>query len=695
MSFQRLKGVHALARDFSPAYQSAGNLVGKVGGGAAVGALSGGISNYAAEGDLDHALRGALTGSMMGAATGGLLRNANPLFGLAATAAVPATLAQVKDRPTVSKMFRPESTDSIRNLYSEERAFTEGSPEWNAYYAANPDRYSARYGQQPAVASEKVSAFQSDVSGPGSAIDLDYYRLHKELREKGYSRQEREEILRNDFGTQLKDMARGAGYGLTGGALGGLAGYGLGKGLGVEDTRLLGNIAALGGAGGLTLGGLLANKDIYDLDQQAIEDAENLGVKQANAKLTALQGLGLLGAGLGVGAGGALLLGDSEEDYQEDFVGRLDEEDEYQRQADMGLISDAEYTAYLIGKKRAGELAMPEHRYAVTTTLDRLKKEASMTLNDIAAMEAMSGTNVGRTQTKVGMIIDSNGVYTLYDDTGKYTYGDFTKLSEAQEHAEKVAKYYATEGGDVMKKRWFRPDKVMQSWSAGGTSGSWQGGGTGYNRFTDTKRRFRFGIGNFDAASQQAQTNARTLGTAQTNAALQQENAALQSQQAKNVNRGDKATQHIKDQARNWKAQAQTAQQELSTARDTAKTTAKELQTATKEREALAKSLKNWKRGAGWTGAALGLGALGYGAYNYFKGTPKEKTFAQHAAQTADDTVKALQPYQKYLPMAQQFINTANQAGQAVGNTAFNPYSAQGGQYQNMPTYGQSYRGGY
>lgn len=450
--------------------QAALNLAKGTGGGAALGGVTGGVSNYLAGGDLDHAISGAVSGALLGGAGGALMRNSNRLAQVAVAGGVPALLAQVKDRPMVSEYYAPKHTDALSRLYSEERSFKENTPEWEEYYRANPDRYEARYGKQAAVASEKVSAFQSDVSGPGSAIDLDYYRLHKELREKGYSRQEREKLLRNDFATQLKDMARGAGYGLTGGALGGLAGYGLGKGLGVEDTRLLANIAAIGGAGGLTLGGLLATKDIYDLDQQAIEDAENLGIKQANAKLTALQGLGLLGVGLGVGAGGALLLGDSEEDYQEDFVNRLDEEDEYQRKADMGIISDAEYTAYLIGKKRAGELAMPEHRYAVTTTLDNLKKEASMTLDDISTMESMSGTTVGRVFTKVGTIIDAGGKYTLYDQSGKNIYGEFTKLSEAQEYAEKIAEtYYDQNSGQVLQKRLFGRDRVLASATGGNT----------------------------------------------------------------------------------------------------------------------------------------------------------------------------------------------------------------------------------
>lgn len=727
MPFQKAKDLYALAKA-SPGYQNmlnsvrsarrtAGEVGGQVGGGAAVGALSGGVSNYLAEGDMDHALSGAFTGAMIGGVGGRVLRNANPLAQLAVIGGVPAALAQVKDRSAVANLYKPKSTDMISGLYSAERAFEENSPEWQQYYEENPEAYMARYGQQ------KAAAFETDVSGPGSAVDLDYYRLHKELREKGYTRQEREKILRNDFGTQLKDMARGAGYGIGGGALGALAGYGLSNALDIDDIRLKGNITAMAGAAGLGLGGLLAKRDIYNLDQEAIEDAENLDVKkEANWKMQALAGAGLLGAGT---LGGALLTGES----KEDFVDRLDREQEIQTLRDMGQISDAQYNNWLIERRDEGELALPEDRYDIATPLSRVDsfKEASMSLNDITAMEAMSGVNVGRTRTKVGMIIDSNGVYTLYDESGKYTYGDFTKLSEAQEHAEKVAKYYA-EGDKIMRRRWFGLRGPQQIATVG------EGGQMTFNRGVQNVGAYKDqmnsrGFGNrrhyagFDRAAESATANVKkttdafqkgvTQGAANANPQLAETARARQqqivhhrrqlgdlrgqnAQMARDSTRSQQAAaEELKRTQQAAAAELQATQQRGAQGIQAAQAEGKRgVQAAQAERDAVAKSLKNWKRGTGIAGTALAAGAAGYGLYNWWN-QKKDPTFAQRAAGVAKDTISALKPYQKDLGMINQFAQTAMNVGKAAGTTAYNPYSAQGAQYQQMPRYGGGYGGGY
>jgi len=679
----------------------------QVGGGAAIGGLSGGVSNYLAEGDLDHALRGAVTGAMIGGVGGRVLRNANPLAQLAVIGGVPAALAQVKDRPSISKMYRPESTDMISGLYSAERAFEENSPEWQQYYEQNPEAYLARYGQQ------KAAAFETDVAGPGSAVDLDYYRLHKELREKGYTRQEREKILRNDFGTQLKDMARGAGYGLGGGALGALAGYGLSNALDIDDIRLKGNISAMGGTAGLVLGGLLAKKDIYDMDQEAIEAAENLDVKkEANWKMQALAGAGLLGAGT---LGGALLTGESKEDFAE----RLDKEQEIQTLRDIGQISDAQYNNWLIERRDDGELALPEGRYNIATPLSRVDsfKEASMSLNDIAAMEAMSGVNVGRTRTKVGMIIDSNGVYTLYDESGKYTYGDFTKLSEAQDHAEKVAKYYTefnpnTNQYREMRKGWMpfsRGKEVHYSQTAQGKGWSRRGKANDMARMKSNAQRASMQNQLLQSKPHAAGVAEGVAKTTNANSQLAQQNQQLRQTAAQRHQQvvhhrtqlGDLRTQNaqmVRDSAKAEQAAAaelKAAQQRGAQATQQAHAEGqKAVKTVQAEKDMVAKSLKNWKRGTGVAGLALGAGAAGYGLYNWWN-QKKDPTFAQRAAGVAKDTISALKPYQKDLGMINQFAQTAMNVGKAAGTTAYNPYSAQGAQYQQMPGYGQGYGGGY
>ena len=596
MPFQRLKGVHALAKDFSPAYQqgvrnlrsiqdstrAAREYGAQVGGGASVGALSGGISNYLAEGDMDHALRGALTGGIIGGVGGRLTRNANPLTRLAVTGGVPAVLAQIKDRPGVSRLFRPEHTDSISSLYSEQRAFEEESPEWQEYYAANPDRYDARYNQQ----------------------------------------------------------------------------------------------------------------------------------KSANWKTQALVGTGLLGAGT---LGGALLAGES----KEDFANRLDAEDAMIDSIDMGMASEEDLANFLISKRDAGELAMPEDRYFITTSLDKVK-EASMSLNDIATMEAMSGVNVGRTRTKVGMIIDSNGVYTLYDESGKYTYGEFTKLSEAQDLAEKVAQYYTqwnelNNSYDTMRKGrmpWskgtvVKPGDLGRGWSQGGKAKDFakmtaaQDVTKGYNashQAATTQAGYGRGYASGKDVGSQQQAFKNTTAT---------QNALKTEQQLAQSNR---RAQHIADQAKNWKTQAQTHQQTIHqnqqahqnamkqqqaaaqrTQQQAAAQAEQQLAAQTKKTTDATKSLAKWKKGTGIAGLTLGLGAAAYGAYNYFN---KPKSWTDRATGALNDAVGTMSDYQKYLPMANQFANTAMNVGGAA-NTAFNPYTARGGQYQQMPTYGRGYNRGY
>lgn len=135
------------------------------GGGAMAGALGGGISNALYGGDMDHAIRGAVVGSVMGAVPGLALRNSNLALRLGVAGAIPAALAAQKDRPLLQKLFSPGHDDMLSNLYSAERAFQEGSPEWNAYYQNNPDAYSARYEKKAAAMSLDDIALMEEVSG--------------------------------------------------------------------------------------------------------------------------------------------------------------------------------------------------------------------------------------------------------------------------------------------------------------------------------------------------------------------------------------------------------------------------------------------------------------------------------------------------------------------------------------------------
>lgn len=591
MPFQRLKGVHALAKDFSPSYQAglrrlqdtnlaARQFGSQVGGGAAIGGLSGGISNYLAEGDMDHALRGALTGAMIGGVGGRVMRNANPLATLAVTGGIPAALAQIKDRPGISRLFRPESTDSISSLYSEERAFKEGTPEWNEYYAANPDRYDARYGQQ----------------------------------------------------------------------------------------------------------------------------------KSANWKTKALVGAGLLGGGA---LGGALLTGES----KEDFANRLDAEDEMLDKIDMGLASEEELADFLISKRDAGELAMPEDRYFITTSLDKVK-EASMSLNDVAVMEAMSGVNVGRTRTKVGMIIDSNGVYTLYDESGKYTYGDFTKLSEAQEHAEKVAKFQTqwnptTNQYDTVRKGFFGLGKaqIVDPDSYQSRKFTTTGKIKDFERMQDAakitdQRNLSHRVATTHAGYGRGYDFGKQVGQAQAQSQMGAATEQAQNQAAKAKNVQQRAMHQAKRHRAMYKqtkatlqaereahqAAMQQQQQAAERARQQAAQKAEaQLAAQTKKTTDATKSLARWKRGTGIAGLTLGLGAAAYGAYNYFN---KPKSWTERATGALDEAVGTMSNYKQYLPMANQFANTLTNVGGAA-NAAFNPYSARGGRYQQMPTYNSGYGGGY
>lgn len=134
-------------------------------GGSIAGALGGGISNALYGGDMDHAIRGAVVGSVMGAVPGLALRNSNLALRLGVAGAIPAALAAQKDRPILQKLFSPGHEDMLSNLYSADRAFQEGSPEWNAYYQNNPDAYKARYEKQAASMSLEDIALMEEMSG--------------------------------------------------------------------------------------------------------------------------------------------------------------------------------------------------------------------------------------------------------------------------------------------------------------------------------------------------------------------------------------------------------------------------------------------------------------------------------------------------------------------------------------------------
>ena len=175
---------------------------------------------------------------------------------------------------------------------------------------------------------EKGAAFDPTIGGGGNNFDLDYYRLHDELRRKGYSRREREKLLRNDFGTQLKDLGVGAGYTLGGLATGGALAGGLAHLAGADKANALA-VAHLGALAGGIGGGLLGAKRVYDLDQDAIEAAETMAEKKANWQAVKTLGSGLKGVVKGQGntVGEAFRVGTKNVNFQgmgfRDTVGEI------------------------------------------------------------------------------------------------------------------------------------------------------------------------------------------------------------------------------------------------------------------------------------------------------------------------------------------------------------------------------------
>lgn len=293
------------------------------------------------------------------------------------------------------------------------------------------------------------------------------------------------------------------------------------------------------------------------------------------------------------------------------------------------------------------------------------KTAASMTLDDIALMEEMSGESVGRTHTKVGTIVDSNGRYTLYDKSGNYTYGSFDKLSEAVAASEKVAML-------------FRRGRMVTD-AAQGTV-VYQPGGFGWRRGVGEV------VGTMDDSGKLVATDKyhQTVRGAGNRAAYTSAGDKLRREMetARQAPKGGPAYQQQQQTLKNTQGQLKSTQGQLQTSQGQLQTTQGELSAAQKELEAAQKTNKMWGRAAkGLTGAAA-LAGLGYLGYQYFKPdswTDRLSNAASGAVNTAS----------KYMPYAQQAMSAMNQGGGGfMGYSANNNY----GQYQQMPQqYGRRY----
>jgi hypothetical protein len=293
------------------------------------------------------------------------------------------------------------------------------------------------------------------------------------------------------------------------------------------------------------------------------------------------------------------------------------------------------------------------------------KTAAAMTLDDIALMEEMSGQVVGRTRTKVGTVVDSNGVYTLYDNTGDYTYGEFTKLSEALYYAEKLAQFslgdaYANNPGNIPQGQnyasdWSHKQDILDK--RGRTVGTANVGGSGTTSSVvlDEAKKKPF----WRSAESWRRRGSELEQFAQ--------------EQAKRMSYTDdavKITQRGAPQALPGKAPVPTT------------VTAPTAKVPTPAPAAPVKApLSGGAKALRYGGGALGLAGLGYLGYQYFKPEDSWTDRAQDALSSAAGTA------QKYLPYAQQAMG-ALQGGNLMGYSA-NPG---GGQYQNVPQYPQQYR---
>jgi hypothetical protein len=253
------------------------------------------------------------------------------------------------------------------------------------------------------------------------------------------------------------------------------------------------------------------------------------------------------------------------------------------------------------------------------------KQAASMSLDDIAYMEEMSGSVVGRTRTKVGTIVDSNGKYTLYDDTGKYTYGDFTKLSSAIEHSEKVA-------------AWWKDKYTTTSDSIRRQKGGWLGRGNSevVGKLVDGKV--------INQGSHNLHNTSGYMGAA------------------------DKLT--------NQAGKTQALQQELAQSQTLQKTTQAELAAAQQEATKATQRAARYGKVMKGVGAVGVLGGLGYLGYQYFK----PDSWQDRMSNAASSAVKKTQ---QYMPHISGALNAYNQSGGAgmMGYAA----NQGAGQYQQIP----------
>lgn len=356
-----------------------------------------------------------------------------------------------------------------------------------------------------------------------------------------------------------------------------------------------------------------------------------------------------------------------------------------------------------------------QNKYASEAPPSGQKKKASMSLDDLAIMEKVSGHTLGRLTLDNGcVVVEDQGRYTTYDKTGAYTYGTFDTLEGAKTAAFFGSRYEHVGGGDIVRRRLFRGPEMLTNFAD--MSQEQRRGLLSGNRSARRAAEQAAQRSNYSSApSRSAAAPAANMPPAQPAApvrpappvqpvppappappvqppqappaqkatggsALAQkqmyENQLLQQEQ-RHRQQMNEATRNASQRARS-RAQQQTNDAtrraaEKARARMGAQH-AKEVQALNQERAALQKSLGRYRMAGG-----LGLGALGLAGAAYLgnkllgSSDEPQDTYSDYIAQAGSYVNQAM-------PYVNQAVGAAQQMGYLGGGAQ--------GAYQQMPAYG-------
>jgi len=337
-----------------------------------------------------------------------------------------------------------------------------------------------------------------------------------------------------------------------------------------------------------------------------------------------------------------------------------------------------------------------QNKYASEAPPSSQKKKASMSLNDLAIMEKVSGHTLGRLTLDNGcVVVEDQGRYTTYDKTGAYTYGTFDTLEGAKTAAMSFNQYSMADSGTgrVARRGFFGlgPAEYTNINNMSGRERARMVGSRSGNRI------YKDFMGRQNNAP--TATSTRPAAPAQPAAPVQQPVQPQQQAPARQQSRGpSRRTQRQNTAVRDATAETRarlkdqyTAQQQEALAKQEAaykrrmalaerKAAEREAAAAGKltaaETRATQAEARALRSGRYLKGGIAGLGLLGGGyLLNKFLGSSEEPqdSYSNYIAQAGNYVNQAM-------PYVNQAVGAAQQMGYLGGGAQ--------GAYQQMPAYG-------